>query len=61
MRINVNQHTAHNRARRAGFVAVETAGWLCLSAQPSDTVKDSITMTPKRAAGGLSEGGLPFS
>jgi hypothetical protein len=61
MRINANQHIAHNRARLAG-AGVCGAGWLALSAADlSDTVKFSITMTPKRAAGGLSQGGIPFS
>ena len=61
MRQNPNQHTKLNRARLAGVFAAEGAGWLLLSADLSATVKDSITMTPKRAAGGLSEGGIPFN
>ena len=60
MRRNSNQHTTLNRARLAGFIAAEGAGWL-LSADLRGTVKvDSITMTPKRALGGLFQGGIPF-
>lgn len=53
------QHTALNRACLAGVIAAEAAGWLAPSAHLRATVKDSITMTLKRAAGGLSEGGIP--
>ncbi len=56
---HTNQHTTLNRACFAGLVAVERAGWLAPSARQRATVKDSITMTLKRTAGGLSEGGLP--
>jgi len=59
MRIDANQ-TKH-RAHFAGGIAVEGAGWQILSADQGATVKDSITMAPKRLAGGLSEGGIPFS
>ena len=60
MGIQVNQHNARNRAHLAGFIAAEGAGWLLLSAGLDATVK-SIAMTPKRAAGGLFLGGIPFS
>jgi hypothetical protein len=60
MRHQANQHNALNRARFTGVTAVEGAGWLSQSADPGATVKDSITMTLKRAAGGLFQGGIPF-
>jgi hypothetical protein len=56
-----HQHNALNRARRDGFIAVEGAGWLCLTVDLRSAVTSSITMKPKRAAGGLSEGGIPFN
>jgi hypothetical protein len=61
MRIQANQHHALNRARFNGVIVVAGAGWLALSADPCGTVTDSITMTPKRWAGGLFEGGIPFN
>jgi hypothetical protein len=59
MKFTANRNPLPNRARLAG---AGHAGWLCLSAALRDSgVKSSITMTPKRAAGGLSQGGIPFS
>jgi len=61
MGIMANQHNAPNRARLAGIIAADGAGWLALPAQHDATVEISITMTSKRAAGGLFMGGIPFS
>jgi hypothetical protein len=58
MRANANQHHALDRAF-AGIVVAQCAGWLGLSADPSAAVNASITMTPKRKAGGLFQGGIP--
>jgi hypothetical protein len=61
MRVNVSHsHNALNRARFGG-TGVERAGWQCLTADRGEAVKVSIAMTPKRVAGGLFEGGVPFS
>lgn len=58
MMINANRNQVQSRARVAG---AGHAGWLCLPADLcADGVASKISTTPKRLAGGLSQGGIPF-